>query len=66
MKKWKMPEWMETYRGCVYTGGNTVEDILNGDVDESPWDDVPLSMLQACVRSQISLLIHLHNRGLLP
>lgn len=59
-KKWKMPKWMEPYREyIVNTGGNSVEDMVNGNAD--PLTNLPLSTLQACVKSQVALLQHLHE-----
>ena len=59
-KKWVMPEWMEPYREYIHnTGGNTVESMMNGDA--SPLINLPLSMLQACVKSQVSMLYGLHE-----
>jgi len=63
-KKWKMPEWMERYRvDIVNTGGNKVEDMMNGNAD--PFVNLPLSTLQACVKSQVHLLHRLYDRGML-
>ena len=62
--QWTMPAWMEPYREMIVnTGGNPVEEMVNGDAD--PMINLPLSTLQACVKSQVSLLNHLHNEGLL-
>ena len=64
MRRWKMPKWMEPYRKyIVNTGGNSVEDMQNGNAD--PRVNLPLSTLQACVKSQISLLYGLHEAGVL-
>jgi hypothetical protein len=53
--KWKMPKWMEPYRKLICnTGGNSIEDMMNGNAD--PAVNLPLSMLQACVKSQVLLL----------
>ena len=62
MKKWKMPKWMREYEPfIVNTGGNNVTDMVNGNAD--PRVNLPLSTLQACVKSQVSLLEVLHERG---
>jgi len=62
MKKWTMPKWMEPFRKHIRnTGGNTVEQLMNGN--DSPDVNLPLSTLQACVKSQVSLLVQLHNSG---
>lgn len=63
-ENWIMPYWMEKYRlFIVNTGGNRVEDMMNGHAD--PFSNLPLSTLQACVKSQIILLNNLHDAGLL-
>ena len=63
-KEWLMPSWMEPYRGLIInTGGNPIEDMMNGDA--SPFANLPLSTLQACVKSQVGLLEVLHSKGLL-
>ncbi len=63
--KWEMPKWMEPYRRhIVNTGGNEVEDMVNGVADQRV--NLPLSTLQACVKSQVSLLQKLHSLGKLP
>lgn len=60
-KPWTMPVWMECYRGLIVnTGGNSVEEMMNGDA--SPFINLPLSTLQACVKSQVALLNRLHDR----
>ena len=63
-KKWKMPKWMEKYRDFICnTGGNKVEDMVNGNAD--PRINLPLSTLQACVKSQVGLLLKLHESGVM-
>ena len=62
--KWKMPRWMEPYRQhFVNTAGNTIEELMSRTTD--PRVNLPLSMLEACVKSQVSFLIRLHEKGLL-
>lgn len=62
--KWKMPKWMEPYRAHICnTGGNDIEGMVNGNAD--PMINLPLSTLQACVKSQVSLLQRMHDAGLL-
>lgn len=62
MEKWKMPAWMEPYaRHIVNTGGNDLTAMVNGNAD--PRINLPLSTLQACVKSQVSLLEGLHKAG---
>jgi hypothetical protein len=61
---WFMPTWMEQYRELICnTGGNTIEQLMNGDA--SPLINLPLSTLQACVKSQVTLLETLHDDGAL-
>jgi hypothetical protein len=63
-KSWEMPSWMEPYRETIInTGGNAVEDLVNGDA--SPLVNLPRSMLEACVKSQVGLLSILRKRDLL-
>jgi len=60
----ELPLWMRPY--LVYicnTGGNDIEDMWNGDAD--PVINLPLSTLQAAVKSQIILLQRLYDAGLL-
>jgi hypothetical protein len=53
--RWHMPAWMERYRELIVnTGGNSVEDMVNGRAD--PRVNLPPSTLQACVKSQVLLL----------
>jgi hypothetical protein len=60
---WTMPAWMENYRRfIVNTGGNSVEELVNGHT--SPIVNLPLSTLEACVKSQVALLQQLHGAGL--
>lgn len=61
---WIMPSWMEKYRYSIgNTGGNRIETMVNGHAD--PFSNLPLSTLQACVKSQVSLLYVLYEAGLL-
>lgn len=61
---WTMPDWMEPYRGDIAnTGGNKIEDMVNGNAD--PRINLPLSTLQACVKSQVLMLEVLHKKGVL-
>ncbi len=59
---WTMPEWMEPYREYIRnTGGNVIEDMVNGNAN--PLVNLPLSTLQACVKSQVSMLEGFHRAG---
>jgi hypothetical protein len=61
-RKWKMAEWMEPFRPYFCnTGGNSIEEMANANT--SPEVNLPLSTLEACVKSQIILLSRLHNKG---
>ncbi len=61
---WTAPDWMRPYlEHIVNTGGGDIEQMVNGDAD--PYINLPLSTLQACVKSQVALLQLLHQRGLL-
>lgn len=61
-KLWKSPKWMLPYLPfIVNTGGNRVVDMMNGHAD--PVVNLPLSTLQACVKSQVALLEALHEEG---
>lgn len=63
--EWMMPNYLEPYRDCICnTGGNTIEQMVNGNAD--PFINLPLSTLQACVKSQIILLENLVKAGYLP
>ena len=60
--RWRLPKWMQPYAVyIVNTGGNDVEEMVNGNVD--PFINLPLSTLQACVKSQVALLERLHIEG---
>ena len=64
MSSWKMPKWMEKYRSLICnTGGNPVDEMVNGNAD--PRVNLPLSTLQACVKSQVIFLNTLKQKGLL-
>lgn len=61
-QKWTMPPWMKQYATLIVnTGGNDVTEMMNGNAD--PMINLPLSTLQACVKSQVSLLVILHREG---
>lgn len=60
--KWKMPQWMKKFVPCIVnTGGNDVTDMMNGNA--TPDINLPLSTLQACVKSQVALLYQLKKAG---
>lgn len=65
MPTWKIPDWMRGYIDCIVnTGGGDVEEMVNGNAD--PRINLPLSTLQACVKSQVGLLAKMNKHGLLP
>lgn len=64
-RPWKMPKWMELYRSDIKnTGGNTIEELVNGNTD--PVVNLPVSTLEVCVKSQVSLLYQLRGKGMIP
>ena len=64
VKVWIMPPWMKPYRKLIHnTGGNDIECMVNGNA--SPLINLPLSTLQACVKSQVAMLETLHEHKLL-
>ena len=63
-KRWTMPNWMEPFRSLICnTGGNSIEAMMDGNAD--PRVNLPLSTLQAAVKSQVYLLEKLHSVGML-
>jgi hypothetical protein len=67
-KKWKMPQWMKAYAPLfVNTGiGATVENIeqmMNSNTN--PIVNLPVSTLEACVKSQVAFLHQLQSAGAL-
>lgn len=63
VKKWKMPKWMESYRKyIVNTGGNSIEDLVN-DTESNMQNNCIRTALIIAIKSQISLLIGLHEVG---
>ena len=70
MNKWVMPKWMRPYAAHVTNTGDgdkdrvkVVEGMYNGTAD--PRINLPLSTLQACVKSQVAMLYCLHQAHLL-
>lgn len=62
--KYRIPREIRPFTHLVNnTGGNDIEDLLNQKVD--PRTNEVLSLLQICVRCQLTLLSHLHRDGLL-
>lgn len=62
-RKWKMPDWMKPYARLIGNTGHdptieNIEKIFNGYTD--PTINLPLSLLQACVKSQVELLVELY------
>ncbi len=61
---WSPPVWMLPYLPFVVnTGGNDVREMMIGNAD--PRINLPLSTLQACVKSQVAFMEALHRIGLL-
>ena len=64
MTQWTMPKWLKPYVPYIgNTGGNDVTEMMNGNAN--PGINLPLSTLQACVKSQVGLLYRLREEGLL-
>lgn len=64
-RNWKMPAWMEPYRGLFNnTGGNTVENLMNRDPAEANVViNAPVALLCTAVEAQVSLLVDLRRKG---
>lgn len=64
-RKWVMPGWMEKFRGYIVngTGGNSVEDLMNGNAN--PVVNLPLSILQACVKMRVEMLERMRKDGMI-
>ena len=62
---WKMPKWMEPYRGSICnTGGNSVEELYNDNHTDALTNFVRAALCVA-VKSQVILLERLHEEGML-
>lgn len=68
--RWRMPHWMKPLAPLVTNTGTNeadrvkvIEEMYNGRAD--PVINLPLSTLQACVKSQVGLLYNMHRVGLL-
>jgi hypothetical protein len=60
---WKMPDWMEPYRGSfANTGGNSIEELMN-DRTTDGGNNIIRSALIIAVESQVILLNRLHHEG---
>lgn len=60
-----MPAWMESFRDkIVNTGGNSIEDLMN-DHTTNAFNNVIRAGLIVAVKSQVSLLMRLHDDGML-
>src|SRR5690606_7974521 len=56
---WKMPAWMEPYRGYIRdTGGNPVEELVNDNHTSVATNSIRAAMCVA-VTDQVTLLYHL-------
>lgn len=63
---WRMPDWMEPYRGDIRnTGGNLVEVLMDTYLNDRRVLDtnLPLGVLSIAVVSQVELLTRLHETG---
>ena len=66
--RWKMPAWMKPYAPLITNTGRgptveVIEDMYNSMT--SPVINLPVSMLEIGVKTQIALLANLHAAGLL-
>ena len=62
-EKWKMPPWMNAYKGLINnTGGNEVTELMN-DHTTNVVVNAPRAMICVAVKSQVSLLEVLHDKG---
>lgn len=65
MKKWTAPRWMIPYLPLIVnTGGSDVTAMMNRTTD--PRVNLPLSTLECAVKSQVALLVRMHEAGFLP
>jgi len=67
-KRWTMPDWMRPYAPLFINTGReptvaAIEEMNNGNTD--PRINLPLSTLEACVKTQVGFLTRLKNRGAL-
>lgn len=69
-RTWRMPKWMEPFAPLITNTGTSeqnrvavVERMYNGSTD--PRVNLPLSTLEACVKSQVGLLHELKEKGCL-
>lgn len=66
---WRMPEWMKPFAVVVITGSSEpdrvtlVERMINESTD--PQINLPVSIIEACVKSQVSMLFVLKEKGCL-
>jgi hypothetical protein len=61
--EWAMPEYLEKYRDLIgNTGGNPIEDLMN-DHESDIRTNAIRALLCVAVKSQLSLLERLHERG---
>lgn len=61
--EWKMPGWMEPYRGLIgNTGGNSIESLMN-DKTTNSLNNLIRSALIVSVDAQVTLLRRLHREG---
>lgn len=62
---WVMPAWMEPYRDLIVnSGGNPIEELMNDRHANAAINFIRAGLIVA-VRSQVALLVQLHDRGLL-
>jgi hypothetical protein len=58
-----MPAYLEPYRGLIVnTGGNSLEELMNDQTSDLQ-NNAIRALLCVAVKSQLSLLERLHERG---
>jgi hypothetical protein len=67
-RRWRMPDWMKPYAPLFINTGReptveAIEEMYNGRAD--PLINLPLSTLEACVKSQVGFLMKLHQRNII-
>lgn len=61
-KDWKMPKWMEPYRGqFTNTGGNSVEELMNWKGTMA--SNMVVACLSIAIEAQVGLLMNMYDKG---
>ncbi|KKN68465.1 hypothetical protein LCGC14_0451010 [marine sediment metagenome] len=66
MKKWTLPDWMKPYV-CLLSNVQTEEDVerLMNNHTATVFENAPLALICVSLKSQVTLLNRLQDRGLL-